>query len=197
MSISIANINRYGREGSSLITNVEVVTAPSVDAVSASDVLEYLRIDTGDTSQSAVIAVLTKDAIHDVQKEANVSLITQTLRTTFSYGQVVTLPYGPVISITSVESQSTADGSWSATTDYVNMGAGVVTFTVAGIYRVTYTAGFGTASTNVPENYRSGLLRHVCDHFEMRNGISIDATAQKIDGLSWRDVIQPAKKYSI
>lgn len=196
MSVTIADINRYGASGFAVIAAVEVTVPPSSPPVPDALVKEYLRIDTDDTSQDDVIESLTAAATEAVQDYANISLITQTRRVTYGYGNFVRLPYGPVVTLTLVETQD-SEGVWTTTTDYTNTGNGAIRFQVPGVYRVTYTAGFGATASTIPSTYQTAVVRHVKAHYEMREGLALDMTAVEIPGMTWQDAAQPKKKYTL
>ena len=167
---------------------VTVSVAPEVIAIATDDVQEWLRIDAGDTSQDTTINSLIATAISRVQQRANRSLITQTRVATFGYGDTLILPYTPVQSITSVESQGT-DGAWTAVSAsaYVNMGMGRLEFKQPGTYRCTYVAGYGDDVTDVPDDAKRAICRFVAERFEFRTGTVTGAISVKQDGLSWKD----------
>jgi uncharacterized phiE125 gp8 family phage protein len=196
MSVTIEGLNRYGRYGYALIKAVEVDEPPLAFPVADQLVKDYLRIDTDDTSQDDVIEALTAAAVVAVEEYANVSLITQTRRTTFGNGQLVRLPLAPVQTITAVEEQDT-DGDWSATSAYTNMGNGEIRFAAPGVYRVTYTAGFGESQSSVPDTFKTAVLRHVKEHYEIREGVAFATNISRIDGLTWQDAAQPKKTYAL
>lgn len=187
MSILSGRIGVYRRKLSPLHM-VEVTTAPATQAVTTADVKEWLRIDTGDTSNDASINSLIASAIAKVQQRANRSLITQTRLATFGYGDTIVLPYTPVQSITSVESQGT-DGAWTAVSAsaYTNMGNGRIEFTLPGTYRCTYVAGFGDDVTDVPDGAQRSICRYVAEKYEFRTGTITGSISAKQDGLSWKD----------
>lgn len=196
MSVTISGLNRYGRYGYALIASVETTQAPDALPVPDQLILDYLRIDADDTSQAGVITSLTNAAVVAVEEYAGVSLITQTRRATFGNGDLIRLPLGPVQTITDVEEQD-SDGVWTATTNYTNYGNGELRFGSPGTYRVTYTAGFGDDPTAVPDTFQTAVARHVKEHYEKREGVSLGTIAQQADGLTWQDAAQPKKRYAL
>jgi uncharacterized phiE125 gp8 family phage protein len=196
MSVTIEGLNRYGRYGYALIKAVEVDEPPLTFPVADQLVKDYLRIDTDDTSQDDVIEALTAAAVVAVEEYANVSLITQKRRTTFGNGQLVRLPFAPIVSVNLAEEQAT-DGTWATTTAYTYYGQGDIRFGSPGVYRVTYTAGFGDSQSSVPDTFKTAVLRHVKEHYEIREGVSIGTIAHRIDGLTWQDAAQPKKTYAL
>lgn len=191
MSISIGQINRYGRPTLAPVTATSIVTPPTSFPVGDGIVKSYLRIDADDNSQSDVLTTLTGAATEAVQEYANVSLVSQVRMVTFGWGDFVELPYGPVTAVGVVQVQDTDTGVWSTTTAYVNRGNGFITFDAFGVYRVTYTAGFAV----IPTTFQTSVLRHINEHYEIRQGVSLGVITNVIPGMSWQDAAQPKKKY--
>ena len=174
---------------------VETTTAPAAQAVSTALVKEWLRIDTGDTSNDATIAILNGSAISKAQQYANRSFITQTRRASFGLGDTILLPYTPIQSITSVESQA-YDGAWSTVlaSAYRNMGNGRIEFNEFGNYRVTYISGYGSTDASVPVEVKESLMRYVNEHYEYRSGVIFSADSNTgYSGLSWKAALSPIR----
>jgi hypothetical protein len=195
MSASIADF-MTAKPGFALITNLEMITEPAVQAVGSSEVFEYLRIDSGDTSNDAIINLAIDAATNAVQDYANVALITQRRRVTYGYGIIAELPYRPIDTIVSVE-EGNEDGTWTATTAYTHAGSGFVNFDKVGTYRITYDCGFGNDYHLVPSQYRMGILRHIKEHYEYREGIVIGTSSSIIKGYTWKEIVQPKKRYTL
>lgn len=195
MSASIADY-MTSKPGFALLTNLEMINEPASAAVGTDEVYEYLRIDSGDTSNDTVINLAISTATEAVQDYANVSLISQTRRATFGYGIIAELPYRPVDSIVLVEEMN-EDGTWTATTEYTHAGSGFVNFEKIGTYRITYDCGFGDNYNDVPAQFRSSILRHIKAHYEYREGFVIGISGSELKGLGWKDLIQPKKRYTL
>lgn len=197
MSYVISRIDTYERKLSPLHM-VTVSVAPATQPIDTADVKEWLRIDDGDTSNDITINSLIASATAKVQQYANRSLITQTRVATFGYGDTLVLPYTPVQSITSVEKQGT-DGAWTAVaaSEYVNMGDGRLEFTLPGIYRCTYVAGYGNDIPDVPDEAKRAIARFCMEKYEFRAGTVVDATSNRQKGLSWKDELSTIRKPTI
>lgn len=193
MNVTIGYLNRYGRSLLAPILTTSVTVAPLSYPVGDGIVKAFLRIDADDTSQDDVIDALTGAATEAVQDYANVSLVEQERMVVFGASDFAEIPFAPVISVDLVEKQDVADGTWATTTEFVYRGDSFITFDTYGVYRVSYTAGF----TAIPDTFKTAVLRHVKEHYEIRMGITIGSITQEIYGLSWRDAAQPKKKYTL
>lgn len=193
MNVTIGYLNRYGRSVLAPILTTSVTVAPLSYPVGDGIVKAFLRIDADDTSQDDVIDALTGAATEAVQDYANVSLVEQERMVVFGASDFAEIPFSPVISVDLVEKQDVADGTWSTTTEFVYRGDSFITFDTYGVYRVSYTAGF----TAIPDTFKTAVLRHVKEHYEIRMATALDMTSNMIDGMSWRDAAQPKKKYSL
>jgi len=197
MSILSGRIDAYRRRLSPLHL-VEVTVAPDIAPVSTDDVKEWLRIDTDDTSNDASVNSLIASATAKVQQYANRSLVTQTRRSTFGFGDTLVLPYTPIQSITSVETQGTT-GAWTAVlaSAYVDFGNGRIELSQAGIYRCTYVAGYGDDINDVPDGAKRAIARYVMQKYEFRAGTVTNAMSNNQKGLSWKDELSDIRIPSV
>lgn len=166
---------------------VEVTVPPAMMPVSTALVKEWIRIDTDDTSQDAAVNMLIATAVRRVEQYANRSLITQTRRASFGYGDALVLPYTPVQSITLIQKQDT-EGNWATVQpiSYVNKGNGLIELSDYGVYRVTYVAGYGLTEVDVPMEAAAAIARLCKERYEFREGTIVEASSSKLDGLSWK-----------
>jgi hypothetical protein len=195
MAVSISEFITV-KPGFALIKDVELINEPSTTAVSSTEVYEWLRIDSGDTSNDTVINLVIDTATNAVQDYANIALITQRRRVTFGYGIIAELPYRPIDEIILVE-EGNDDGTWTATTEYIHAGSGFVNFEKIGNYRITYDCGFGNDYHLVPSQYRMGILRYIKENYEYREGVVVGSISGEIKGLTWKDTVRPKKKYTL
>jgi hypothetical protein len=147
-------INRYDKALLlAKVTRNDTGTAP----VSSSDVNDWAKTSAVD------YADLIAECIDLAERENNFSIIAKTCGATYygGGGNVARLPFGPVISVTSV----TADGVAVDTDNYELIGNEVIfEFGQTETVVVTYTTGFGT----VPYGIELGLKKMILSNYEDR-----------------------------
>lgn len=161
---------------------VTVTSAPAAEPITSTEAKAYLRVD--HSADDTLIADLTKAARVVVEEHLRRSLVTQTRRATYDAREAAppfVLPYGPVSSITSVETWDTATDAWVAadTSSYTLSQDRVFASEEPGAaswpdvdrdadaLRVTYVAGYG-AYTAVPDNVRAAVRLVLLDFYERR-----------------------------
>lgn len=144
------------------------------------DCKDYLRI-TG-TDEDSLIATLISVAASDIEAQADLALLSQTITATTDAdaGQIIALPVGPVatgaaVTVASVATDGTATpiltGWWIEAGRYA-----VLHFTgtaPADRVRITYVAGYAT----VPVDLRLAIADQVARHYEQRGGVMDKAPA--------------------
>lgn len=161
----------------------KVVTAPVVEPITVEEVRLFCRIDTED--EDSLIIDFIKGVRENAELFLGRALINQTIRMVMDYwpGIEVELPQPPLSSITSIE---TIDEDDTATT-YSSSNYFAVTESIPGKvvikrgstspinterdsagYRITYVAGYGAKSTDVPQAIREGLKMWVASAYENR-----------------------------
>lgn len=169
--------------------------APAAEPVDSTLVKEWLRVDTGDTSQDAVITLLITAARQAVEDYLRRCLVQTTVTWVLDADQTrdpIWLPYAPVASITSVKTFNDSAGSEVATTvastEYqlvaserlVMRNSGWSISRPARAMEIVYVAGYGAAETNVPSAIREAVLRTIANHFEERQGRIVSTAAVKL-----------------
>lgn len=165
----------------------ETVTPPASTAVSLSEAKEYLRIDTGDTSQDTILNLLIAQATEAVEAYTWTTGVTRTLRTTLGAGRSIRLPYAPVTNITLVVESGTAN-----TIDYELCGDVIQLKEGSSGTQVTYIAGSAVA----PPSFKVAVLTFIADRFEIRTGVVTDMSANTINDLRWKKIAHPLKRYN-
>ena len=147
-------------------------TAPTVEPVTADELVEYLRTPDG-AEDKRTLTRLEKTAREWVEKVISRSLITQQWEMAFDglpSGIEIELRRGPLISVESVKSYSTGDvetvfSSSLYTTDVpgsrIWLKEGVSWPSDMRDFRslvIAYTAGYGAAGSNVPEEIRHAIM---------------------------------------
>lgn len=168
---------------------------PAAEPVDATLVKEWLRIDSGDTSQDNVITLLITAARQAVEDYLRRCLVQTTVTWVLDSDQTedpIWLPYPPVASITTVKTFDDSTGSEVATTiastNYQLVGSdrlvrrndGWSIARKARAMEIVYVAGYGAAATNVPSAIREAVLRTIANHFEERQGRIVGTAAVKL-----------------
>lgn len=162
----------------------KVITEPTVEPVTAEEVKIFARIDGLDEDD------LIEGFITTVRKQIELylgqSLITQTIRLTMDTweSRIIELPMSPLISITSIE---TLDEDGVSTT-YSSDNYYTITDSLPGKlvikkdadlpsnedryyggYRITYTAGYGSTASSVPQPIKDAMMTGVTKLYETRD----------------------------
>lgn len=158
--------------------------APAVLPVSLDEAKAHLRVD--GTDEDNLITNLIKAATSYVDGYAGIlgrALITQTWRRDFStFADMMRLPVRDAISISSITYYDTANASQTlATTVYqllADEGGPYAAlkpdqtwpscYSRADAVRVTWTAGYGAAATDVPDAIKQALLLIIGDYYRSR-----------------------------
>lgn len=168
---------------------------PASEPLSTAEVKTHLRIEFSD--DDTYLDALIKAARRYVEQFTRRSLITQTWRYSLDAwpapiipahlqtGTGVVLPYPPLQSVTSVQYTDT-EGSTQTFSDYTvdtdsdpgwilpSYGnAWPVTRNVMNAVRITYVAGYGDASTDVPDELRHAMKLLVAMWYENREAIDM------------------------
>ena len=159
-----------------------VKTAPAVEPVTLSEVKEYVKLD--GTAEDSHLENMIKAVRQAIEGILGRSLITQTLvlRLDSWPSEVLTLPRPPLASVVEVRTLD-EDGTetvYDSTNYYVitgeksqlviRQGKVVPTNTdrYQGGFEVEYTAGYGTAGSDVPEAIRQGILQWIAAVYETK-----------------------------
>lgn len=154
--------------------HLDLVSAPAAEPVSLADAKAHLRVD--GTDENNLITSLIVAARQFVENHCEIALITQTLRLTLpAFAAAIRLPRPPVSGITQIEYVNTAgtvvtvmnngNSLWRLSagpmqpivTPYFNT-SWPDTAAVPDAVKITYTAGFGAAATDVPQAIRQAML---------------------------------------
>lgn len=175
--------------------SLTITTAPSVEPITTAQAKEYLRIDTADTSQDAVLAIQIEAVRVFVEEYLRRSLVTRTytweMNSRDMRGARIELPRPPVQSVTSLTVYDESGGSETsavvAATNYQliesaylrqrNDGWDANRHDRAGT--LVYVAGYGDAATDVPADIRLVMLRILALWFERRGDEDRDRTDER------------------
>lgn len=167
---------------------------PAIEPVTLAEVKNHLRIS-GDADDSE-LTKLIKAARINVEHEQKRQLITATWEhelDEFPAGEIV-IPHPPLITITSISYEDLAGDTqtWAASNYQVDTAGlrGSVRPVPSGTYpsteadrknavTITYTAGYGTAASDVPETTRLAIMMLVAHWFENPEPVVVGAAINK------------------
>lgn len=144
--------------------------APS-EPVSLTEMRNWLRLDPTDTSDDALIGDLISAARQHIENIASITIVNKTYSTSFEVTGVdhkqwiIRLPYGPLVSVTSVKYQEGIN-SFSdlvADSDY-EVYDGKLLLYKQGIFKVQYVTGFGS----VPYDLKNDIMTLTAWMYENR-----------------------------
>ena len=161
----------------------EVTTAPTVEPVTVAELKTFARIDGSD--EDTLLSGFIVAARQACEKYLGRALLQQTIDLKMDYwpGEVVELPLPPLLSITKVATLSEADVETEYSSSYyytiteaipgklvIKQGVSLPTNTDRdyGGYLIRYTAGYGTAATDVPQSIRDAVKLWATDIYENR-----------------------------
>lgn len=164
---------------------LKLVTDATAEPVTAAAVKLYARIATDLTAEDALIDLLVKTARKKVEALTKRQLITATWRLTLDWfpSWKIVLPRCPLAAITSIKYDDADDGTettidsadYRVQTDhepgYVEPAYGESwpsTRDQAGAVRITYTAGYGSSGSSVPEDILTAIKFQVTEWIEKR-----------------------------
>lgn len=142
----------------------------SPDPVSVDNLADHLRIE---ATEAASAMRLAKVAADELERYAAVALFSQTIvaeaTATEAAGLVLPLPITPLASITSVQD---ADATALAYTETGGQFPAIVLEADPGsVVRVTYAAGHGTSTADLPHDLTHALLDHALRLFDRRGDV--------------------------
>lgn len=148
------------------------VTLPGVPMLTIAEAKTHTRIDFPEDDD--LVDAFIEASTELVQKWLNRALITQTVIAEWnSVGFDVPLPYIGKESETSVSAVVTIDDEGTETALVLNTGYyirnGIIKVRTALGLRVTYTAGYGAASTDVPAPIKIAIRRIVNNMYDRRD----------------------------
>jgi uncharacterized phiE125 gp8 family phage protein len=185
-----------------------LVTAPAVEPISSAEAKLHLRVDISDDDNLITALIQTaREVAEDISRRA---LITQTWKLIldeFPKGDEIAIPLPPLQSVTSITYKD-QDGTAStfSSDDYIvntdtEPGKVVLAYGASwpsttlyptGAITVQFKAGFGDASTDVPEKYRQAMLLLIGHWYENREAIATTGAVPKevpfgVEALLWLD----------
>ena len=175
--------------------SLTVTSAPSVEPVSTAEAKEWLRIDSSDTSQDAILTILIKAARVRVEEYLRRSLITRTYSWEMNGDDMrdrIEIPRPPVQSVTSLtiydENSAGVETSYTEAAEnwqlveasylkHRNDGWEVNRMDRAGT--LVYVAGYGNASTDIPADILIATLKLLALWYERRGDENRDNVEER------------------
>lgn len=168
-----------------LCYSLERITDPAVEPVTLAEAKLYLRVDHSD--EDTLISELIVTARQAAENYLQQSLITQEWKMSLDDYAPSTLPIpmGPVQAVDSVVSITRLAVSTTLSVEGYYLGAATDTlyFDAAPLGHqvdISYTAGYGDASTDVPEGIRTGIKRHTGLLYEDRSLTTLHPEIQSL-----------------
>ena len=170
------------------------MSLPATPVLTTAQAKTALRVDFSEDDD--FIDALVQGATEMAQKILNRALITQTVIAEWDAVDYETiLPYAPVQSITSVK---TVADSGTETALTVNEGYtfrnGVVRCNTSLGLKVTYVAGYGDASTDVPPLIVRAIERMVISMYDRRDDEVLETNVEQV-AFDARAMLQPFINY--
>lgn len=185
-----------------------VVTAPAVEPVSLTEAKLHCRVDVS-TDDDLITALVqaAREIAEDISRRALITQIWKLILDEFPDTDEIKIPLPPLQSVTSITYKD-QDGNAStfSSDDYIvntdsEPGKVVLaygsswpstTLYPTGAVTIQFTAGFGDASTDVPEKYRQAMLLLIGHFYENREAIATTGAVPKeipfgVEALLWLD----------
>jgi uncharacterized phiE125 gp8 family phage protein len=187
-----------------MILYSRVTTAPTSYAVTLDEVKDALKIDRDDNSEIGYLTSLILTATQMCEAYTGLSFIAQTRTVKLDYFKrdSITLPYGPVNSITSIayvdedDANQAVDDTWYS----IDTQSGVSTVRIGDDFDwpdtnrslnnvvITYTTGYEDASL-VPEAAKQAILRRIAFMYQHRGD------EKSGEDTVWMDLLDTVKVY--
>lgn len=175
--------------------NLVRTVAPAVLPVSLDEAKAHLRVDI--TTDDALITSMIKAATSylDARKAYGRALITQTWRADFAaFSDMMRLPIRDALTVSSITYYDNFNVSQTLATSVYQLhaddGGSYIALkpdqTWPSVYsrvdavRVTWTAGFGPAASDVPEEVRLAIIAAVATHYQIRENVVIGPTVAEL-----------------
>ncbi len=160
--------------------DVKIVTDLASEPVSLSEAKSYLNVDTN--NWDTLIGLLISSARTKMERYTGCSFAPKSLVATFMQtANEIEIPYGPVISLTSVKSIDEAGVKTTLVdgTDYIVIGTSFKTirfYETGTPIELTYTAGYNP----LPLDLKVAILKQVGMDFEYRENVSDGSTITEL-----------------
>ena len=177
-----------------------LITAPTAEPLRLGDVKDHLRIERGETVEDDLLKSLIKTARQRVEDITNRKLINQTWKVYLDgwpNSDAITLPYAPLSTGTApaiTYLDSTGGSNTFSTTGWrcdsvTEPNRVVLTYAQdwptasldnSNPINVQFKCGYGTASSDVPDQIRTAMKIVVADLYENRESILVGRTVTEV-----------------
>lgn len=164
----------------------KVTTGVTSELLTASDIKDAMRITF--TDDDTYLGDLIKAARQAIEKHCSISIGTQTITSILDVNgwEEIEIPYGPLISLTTVSFKSDFDTYTAAVVseDYDSDGVDFATFTpfTSGRWKLIYQAGY----TTLPDDLKNYWIRLVSWYYENRGDVGKIPEAMKSDLINYK-----------
>lgn len=142
---------------------------PATTPVSYAQMSSHLRLNTDDDRADVLDMI---DAAVDFAEEAMAcSLVNRVITATFFDNEVLALPRGPVVSISSITDANSVSPSYRLER-YGHQDVIVALASFKAPLVVVYVAGWGAAASDVPADIRQAIKMHAAAMYENRESIA-------------------------
>lgn len=183
---------------------VTTITAPALEPVTLAELKAHLNVTT--TDDDDLVTAKIAAARRYLEEATGLRFISTTLELTadaFPSG-ILTIPAGPVRSVTSVKYDD-VNGAEQTFADYsVDLATGRIkpgdngwpsTDSTLAAVRVRFVAGFGAIAADVPAALREGIMQLGAHWYENREAVAVGVSAALLP-LSVRDIIRDFRAWS-
>ena len=191
-------------------TLYRVVTAPSVEPVDIVSLREHLGLDAGDAGMDSELEAFEKAARRAIEQYCGLSIIdTVWEATTSAFAEVMLLRKRPFSSLASIKYVRSTDGeivtvasSTYHVLPYEQLQGAVYlgedqswpedVAVRANAVRITFTAGFGAAAEDVPDDIRQAILMMVANFDANRGDCTGSAAQERMGAIGAGSYARPA-----
>jgi uncharacterized phiE125 gp8 family phage protein len=163
-------------------STVRVVTPPTSEPVTIAEAKAQLSIGASDDSHDIELASMIAAAREEWERDTSIALITRTLEHRLpQFLSVIQLSVRPVITVSSIKYMDSDGAEQTLSAAYYYLDGDQIRFLNTFIQptiqdrseavRITYTAGYGAASTACPELDRMAIKLSLANRFENRDMI--------------------------
>lgn len=167
----------------------KVTTDPAAEPVLLSEAKTHLRVDNDE--ENALITILAQAAREMVEQRIGRSLITQSRTIKLDYfpdSDTILLPYGPVISVTSITyyDEDEVLQTLSSSEYWVDTSSDIARIVVMDSWpgtqdrpnavTIVYSAGYGASSSYVPKPIKQAIYLLIAHLYENRQAVIVSGS---------------------
>lgn len=191
---------------------LRLITAPTVEPVSLADLKTQVRVS--GSAEDALLSIAIKAARLQCEARTERALITQTWEQVLPAfptddGGALELGRPPVVSVVSVKYLDATTSTLATldpaayTVDTITHPGWVLPVTnwpataeLPNAVQVRFTAGYGAAETDVPEDLRSWMLLTAAYLYAQREAVDMTGKSTALPGRFYDSLLDPYRNYS-